>query len=427
MNSTAFGCSHLTLRRPTLLIGLYDLTLAESSSAPINYSRVRTSRLFSYLVEVSHLIRRKRTSANSGGDNTATGQRPPARKSPTTRPPVDGSPTHLHASRQPTTGSLLRSRAFELAAFISGPLLIGVAIYGLLISKTQLILGPHESIQSALEAANGTSQNFIYADAIALTGIIVGTALILLAAYRVFEIQTKTDVEEKVEHIESALISEFKRGRPVKLVAESDDIWIQSIAMLDRLSHNPYRDRHAYDVTSFLNRLAYEEAVARVVSRGTPFQRVFAYKKTDSAPSDLAVKYLFDAIMTGEFDKTGLEDEVMAEFSSSLKERAEEVRASRLETSDVERIESVVRLQHLAMKRKVLRVKAIGHRMPIDFVAIEYDDVTADTDSKKYEVMANFKTEPELETYVVGTYATGKLASGYVSLFREVISKGFVE
>ncbi len=325
------------------------------------------------------------------------------------------------ADAAPSAVSGFRQHAIEWAAIAFGVLAVAVAFYGFDQAKSQFHTLPGESTQTETARAVNAGATDLFAAVIALSGILLGGGAIAFGFYRIVHAGFEQRVKGEISHVSATVRAEAERKTPVKLVGTSDEIWSTSIDMLRRISVETHHDRHAYDVTSYMNQVRYEEAVCWVLSSEVPFRRVFCFKVRDQAPSDLAVSWFFDSIVKGGSNDLGQIADFQRELALAFKETHRDPTPAELDEQHVRRLQTIVNEQHEAFTRGLLQVVSIEHRMQSDFVAINYASA-APEDSRMYEVMANFKTTPGSETYVVGTYGSGALARGYVDLFNNLFS-----
>jgi hypothetical protein len=318
--------------------------------------------------------------------------------------------------------SRFRRYALEIGAVTTGLILIGVAVYTLHVALPDFRVQQGESTSSALERAVSTLNATGYNTVLGIVALLVGVVAILLAFYRIFEVDTRETVHRDVRLITNDLTAEIAKGRPVRLADTPDDIWETSVQLLEQLATHPHHDRYAYDMSTYLNKVRYEEAVVRVLNSRISFRRAFCYRVSDQGPADKAVQWFFESIVNGTAVTEDTLRDLAAEVLSALKDHEADVQPAEITPEIVGRLNQIVQAQHEAYRRGRLNVTAIQHRMPVDFVATEYTPFG--TESRVYEVMANLKTDPAGDTYVVGTYARGALASGYVGLYKNMVETG---
>jgi hypothetical protein len=258
-----------------------------------------------------------------------------------------------------------------------------------------------------------------------LTGVIIATIAIISLLFEIMESETERKDNERSEREKKELITqielvkeEIRKGEPVQLMSHPDDIWTISIRMLeDLITQTP---GHAYDVTTFFNKIRYEEAVSKVLERGIRFHRLFCFPDQSQRTSDKVLQWFFRKIIDGKpFDKTEIVD-FETELIKAFKERESDTPKAQLDEEDIKRLRNIINRQHNAYHNNFLSLGRLFHHMHIDFVAIEYSSKGI----AECEVMANFKTEITGETYVVGTHARGSLAYGYRDLFNNILFGG---
>ncbi len=307
------------------------------------------------------------------------------------------------------------SHNLELLAVVCGAIVTGIALYSLHQDLPQFSLG--NPSQSAFESLSDQ----IWISVLGITGILFGAGAILLAAYRGLERGVEQKVTLAIQDTQNLVLTEFAKSQPVHLVDTPDEIWGRSIDMLEDLARGSHQNRHAYDVSTYPNRIRYEEAVVKVLSAGITFSRAFCWKGQNSVSHDDAMEWLFKSIVSGTVDFGAIES-FEEELCGALRENQNDPPPPAIDPAQRARLETILKAQHDALRKNLLTIKRIPHRMPVDFVAVQY--TPAGTNAPYHEAMANFKTSPAADTYVVGTYATGGLAIGYVDLFSHMVHTG---
>jgi hypothetical protein len=307
------------------------------------------------------------------------------------------------------------SHTLEFLAVVFGVLVTGIALYSLRQAE------PHFSLGKPFRPAFEALSDQIWVSVVGATGILFGAGAILLAAYRGLERGIEQKVTLAIRDTQNLLLTEFSKRQPVHLVDTPDEIWARSIDMLEDLARGLHQNRHAYDVSTYPNRLRYEEAVVKVLDAGITFSRAFCWKGQNSAPNDDAMEWIFKAILSGTVDFTAVES-FKEELCGTLRDNQNDPLPAEIDSAYRGRLKAVLEAQHNALRRNLLTITRIPHRMPVDFVAVQY--TPTGTNAPHHEVMANFKTSPAADTYVVGTYATGGLAIGYVDLFSHMVHAG---
>lgn len=308
-----------------------------------------------------------------------------------------------------------REHAIEIGAVAAGVLLIAIAIYALTrAAPTKL------STDDARKLSD-----YIFASVAVVTGVVIGAIAMQYGFARISESTLREKIIRRVEDSEQRVLAEFEKGRPVKLVDSPDEIWAISLELIQSLASSrvDYKDRRAYDVTTFLNRIRYEEAIATLVESEAVVDRIYSYSHASPRPADRAVMWFFESIIHGQLLE--LSADIVPHLLVAFKEKTTDQAPAVLEAPHLERLRRIVERQHNAYVNDLLRVHPQRHRLPTDFVATQYLLSDSQGESGRIcEVMANFKTEPGRETYVVGVNGRGELAAGYIELHR-LISSGF--
>lgn len=307
------------------------------------------------------------------------------------------------------------SHTIELLAAVCGVIVTGIALYSLRQALPQFSLS--KPLRQAFEAFSDQ----IWVSIVGATGILFGAVAILLAAYRGLERDIEHKVTQAIQDTQNLLLTEFSKRQPVHLVDTPHEIWARSIDMLEELAHGSHQNPHAYDVSTYPNRIRYEEAVVKVLGAGITFSRAFCWKGQNPVSHDDAMEWVFNSIVSGTVDFTATES-FEEELCRALRENQNDPLPAMIEATHQARLETILKAQHEALRKGLLTITRIPHRMPVDFVAVQY--TPAGTNAPHHEVMANFKTSPAADTYVVGTYATGGLAIGYVDLFSRMVHTG---
>jgi hypothetical protein len=225
---------------------------------------------------------------------------------------------------------------------------------------------------------------------------------------------------------EEKMAKELEKSFSVHEVSSADEIWLNSTRILNDLAEKGYRERHEYDVTTYFNRIHYEEMVAKCVSQGVSFKRVFCFRVQNTGLNDELMEWYLRSIESGlvinldDLNKQTFKRDLLLAF----KEHEGDTCATDLTAAHVERINKIICAQSGAMLAGNLTITPLARRMPIDFVVVDY--VAKSGGPQEYEVQANFKTAPLTETYVAGTYGKGAYARHYQQLFINVIHPGVV-
>jgi hypothetical protein len=295
--------------------------------------------------------------------------------------------------------------------FIVAAILLGLSIWNIFAS-----VGTAEDAQDVLRVV-----------AYSGSGLILSVVALALAFVDV----GLREVEKRISSETEVMLREFQKRSPVQLVNRPDEIWGFSIRMLRNLPAGR-QNAHAYDVTSYLNRLRYEEAVAEAVAEGISFGRVFCFREQGATAADRALGWFYEKVFSGQ--SVGIEElqtmpeKEQLEFLKAFKEREDDILPEEFTAAHVARLDDVVRRLHKASIRGNLTLKHKDHPAVTDFVGIYYeqlaDGLPEDTVRSHCEVMANFKTDPAGETYVAGVHATGTLALGYRELFHNCLITG---
>lgn len=207
----------------------------------------------------------------------------------------------------------------------------------------------------------------------------------------------------------------------VRIIEHPDDIWENSVRILNGLREGKYYDRHAFDVTSFLNKIRYEEAVVNVLDTGVTFDRAFCFNEKSTEISERAMNWFYRKIIDGGEIEENEIDEIELELRKAFKEKITDDIPKKLDKWHMERLQKMINGLHRHFKSNLLRLKNVPHHVNVDFVLSEY--IPKRGERPAHEVMANFKTSIRGETYIMGTIARGTLARGYKEMFTGVIMR----
>lgn len=248
----------------------------------------------------------------------------------------------------------------------------------------------------------GTSTSVImFTATLTLGGILISTFSIMLIA---FDVGLKKASPEAFN---------------VKIVQHPDEIWENSIRILNELRDGKYFDKHAFDVTSFLNKIRYEEAIVSVLDAGITFDRIFCYNEKNKNQITMAMSWFHKKIIEGEEIKEKEIDNIELELKRAFKEKTTDKIPKKLDKSNIERLRKIIERLHEHFNSNLLTLKHVHHPVNVDFVLSEY--IPKVGENPTHEVMANFKTSLRGETYAMGTVAKGTLARGYKEMFSGVI------
>jgi hypothetical protein len=200
----------------------------------------------------------------------------------------------------------------------------------------------------------------------------------------------------------------------LKIISDPNDIWRKSLDLLTKLLHERALDKYAYDVTTYMNKILYEEQVANLLEAGILFDRVFCFDEKSGRCSDLAIKYFCDKIIDG----NELQREEIKDFESEFV-RAFNGSTGKLSDEQLHRLNQIVEKQHKALIEGRLRIAQNPYPQHTDFIIIKY--IPQGSQSEEHEVVANFKTHPSGLTYTIGIYGRRRIASEYRNMFEHVL------
>jgi len=202
----------------------------------------------------------------------------------------------------------------------------------------------------------------------------------------------------------------------IKLLSDPNEIWRLSIELLNKLIHEERaQNKHAYDVTTYMNKILYEEHVVNVLNSGIIFDRIFCFDVESKRPSDKAVMWFYNKIFEGgevTYDEIkDFESEIAKAFNGG----------EHLSDEDIKRLEDVIDKLHKARIQGKLRISHNPYPQHTDFVVIKYTPQGAT--SEEHEVVANFKTDPMGLTYTIGIHGTKRIALEYKNMFESILFK----
>lgn len=233
----------------------------------------------------------------------------------------------------------------------------------------------------------------------------------------------KEELERRIQASTENLRTLISAGVSVELVDTPDDVWGHSVRILEELASEQKPGR-AYDVSTYMNKIRYEEAVVKVLESGTSVHRLFFFERGSDIEADQALEWFFDCITLGKEVAGADVESFQDELCIALKDRQQDVLPS-LSDKNLERLQAVVRKQQLAVRNGFLKIKHLGYHLHSDFVGSscirESHDGVRMREAELCEVMANFKTDRFGETYVTGIRAVGRLAIGYRDFFFNVL------
>lgn len=203
----------------------------------------------------------------------------------------------------------------------------------------------------------------------------------------------------------------------IRVIADPNDIWRHSIELLTKLIHEERAEnKHAYDVTTYMNRIRYEEQVANVLDNGIRFDRIFCYDDSSDRASDQAIKWFSNKIIEGgEVEREDIEDfesEIARAFNGS----------GQLTDENLKKLNEIIARLHEARAQKKLRIGTLRYPQHTDFVVVKY--TPRDAETEVHEVVANFKTDPTGLTYTIGIHGTKRIALEYKNMFENVLGAG---
>ena len=315
-----------------------------------------------------------------------------------------------------------------LVLLVAGLAFLGIGMYGIHASQqdfSRIGLIP-DAFGADLAVGFTMIQQTLRSQILALISVVGGAILMLGGAVHAGNSESVSKMGSQLVLLEASMAADLRRGISVHENSRADEIWLNSARMLSDLSEKGYGERHAYDVTSYFNRVRYEELVAQCVAQGVSFQRVFCFRVQNKQPSDELMAWYLRSIETGlmvtleELSKMSFKRDLLLAF----KEHEGDTCPSDLTTSHIERINHIICDQRKAMDAGNLTITSSPRRMPMDFVVIEY--VAEAGQPQEYEVQANFKTAPLVETYVAGVHGRGAFARHYQQLFKNIIYPGVV-
>ena len=266
-------------------------------------------------------------------------------------------------------------------------------------------------------------------------GVIFGTiAFLLIIADISFGTLSKKDLYQSIAWLGfatasmlitvSSLLSiqlelrmrDIKGEQDVMLIDSPVIIWRRSIEILDELCRSGITDQHGYDVSTYLNKFAYEQAVCSVLGKRVRFRRLFCFPKGSKINSDRAIELFHSCIVDGneikKEDMKGFEGEFVKIFEEKTSG------ATELTNDQLRSLNSLIAKLHGFYKARVLDIKSLDYHLHFDFVAVQY---RKGPKGHHFRLMANFKTDPDVDTYVTGTTAEGDLAKGYIDLFNNIL------
>lgn len=304
---------------------------------------------------------------------------------------------------------------------VAGLTLMGVGMYSIHAS-----LQDFAGIDLSLTAGFGMMQNVVRSQMLAQIGVLGGALFILGGVSHAVSSEAESRMADRLKKFESRIETELQKRVSVHETSSADQIWLNSTRMLEDLSQRGYKERHAYDVTTYFNRVRYEEMVAQCVAQGIVFRRVFCFRVQGKRPSDELMEWYLRSIVNGaelsidDLNNQTFRDDLLLAF----KEHERDSCPSELSSAHVERLNAIIRAQKAAVDDGNLRFTPLDRRMPMDFIVTDY--VRDEGGSQEYEVQANFKTALQKETYVAGTYGKGAYARHYQQLFVDIIEQGIV-
>jgi hypothetical protein len=200
----------------------------------------------------------------------------------------------------------------------------------------------------------------------------------------------------------------------ITVISNPNEIWRQSIELIHTLVQTERAEnKHAYDVTTYMNKILYEEAVAEALENGIVFNRIFCFNEDSKRHSDMAIQWFFDKIVEGVDIKHGqvlpFEDEIAKAFDGD---------SSHVSDGDFERLKAVLEKLHQAREHGKLEISQ-NHPQHTDFVVIKY--TPRGSESEVHEVVANFKTHPTGATYTIGIRGRKRIALEYKNMFEGVL------
>lgn len=231
--------------------------------------------------------------------------------------------------------------------------------------------------------------------------------------------------KELVQEGSDTLREVLREGVAVELAESADDIWDHSVRMLEDLASSPMGG-YAFDVSTYINKIRYEESAVRVLDEEKQFLRIFCFDRKSSAETDLALAWFFDVVTANEElgERADL-DLFKMEICRALKDRQDEKEPESVTVADYDRLKRVINKQREAHKKGYLRMKEINYHLHNDFVGISCirESLAGGriTRAEQCEVMTNFKTDLRGETYVAGIRGTGLLGLSYRDFFRNIL------
>lgn len=316
----------------------------------------------------------------------------------------------------------------DAIAILLGIVFIGIGIFAIIFALpdfkelTTDSAQVGENLKTGLISVKDALRDVI----LSFAGVLGGTVIIVVSAIHIVLSSSENKTDKRLAQFESTVEAELKRGISVRDASGADNIWLNCTRMLNDLTEKGYAEHRAYDVTTYFNKLRYEEMVARCLEHRVRFHRVFCYRFQNKQPSDELMQWYLTSIQSGR--RTTLSDlrnrSFMRDLLLAFKEHEDDPILSEITDREVERLNKIINVQWEAMSRGILTIVPLERRMPFDFIVTEY--VSQPGGSPEYEVQANFKTMPLMETYVAGTYATGAAARHYQELFVNIIEPGIL-
>lgn len=265
--------------------------------------------------------------------------------------------------------------------------------------------------------------------------VLLGMGLAVAQALR-RELENFTEEAQKKLHMridstERALIDQteslqeaLREGLAVELTETPDEIWDTSVRMLEDLA-TARRTGHAFDVSTYMNKIRYEETVTKVLENEIMFSRIFCFERASNAPADLALVWFFDAIVLGEEVSREDLEPFGIEIRRALKDRQKDKQMENISEDAFERLRGIIQKQRAAYVNGFLRMKQLDYHLHNDFVGISCirPSLTGGEvgEVEQCEVLANFKTDSMGETYVAGLHGRGILALGYRDFFHNML------